>query len=134
MHCPPTHLVYAAFCDSLDLYSQGLPSWIGDIAVMLNSLDVPVQFPAPALLLTEGAVERMIAAVDKSRWTWMRDAVQSSPRLQLVRHRLEPSRHAGTAKGKTNTGGAVTMSARQKAAEEYCTSHVLHNLAYCSLI
>lgn len=92
LHLPPTHLVYAALCDSLMLYSEGHPCYIGDIAHSLATLKVPVAFPAPGDLFRDGSVSRIIESVELSLKRWLASAVKSSPRLTLIRDRLEPMR------------------------------------------
>ncbi|KZV76683.1 hypothetical protein PENSPDRAFT_569544, partial [Peniophora sp. CONT] len=91
MHRPQTHLVYAAFCDSLDLYAHGQPSWIGDIAISLSRLDIPVHLPSPALLVRD-VVSALTATVHRSMKGWMKRTIKESPRLHLMRDRLEPAR------------------------------------------
>ncbi|KZV68968.1 hypothetical protein PENSPDRAFT_581662 [Peniophora sp. CONT] len=92
LHLPPTHLVYAALCDSLALYSAGHSCWIGDIAYALAHLDVPVMLPAPRDLFREGSIKRLIASVDSAMKTWLKNTVQESPRLTIMKDRFEPMR------------------------------------------
>lgn len=87
---PADQLVRVAMDEAIAMYDAGVPGWLGDLAFALRSLKRPVILPHTALLRQPGAIDGIIADVDKAMRAQLLADVVTSPRLYLMRDRLEP--------------------------------------------
>ncbi|KZV69764.1 hypothetical protein PENSPDRAFT_652043, partial [Peniophora sp. CONT] len=83
-------LVRVAFEEQVVMYNSGVPGWLGDLRAALAGLPSRVILPDIAALRETGAVDSLIKLVDKSMRLTLAHDIATSPRLYLLRDRLEP--------------------------------------------
>ncbi|KAF7331487.1 Reverse transcriptase domain-containing protein [Mycena kentingensis (nom. inval.)] len=79
---------HRAFRDSIDLWQEGKPCWIADIAIALNSLPTPI-ITSPADFMHERNVDDLIQEVTRVVDQDLQRQIDESPKCRLLWGRLE---------------------------------------------
>ncbi len=96
MRYPPSALAHIALVASITLAENGHASWVGDLAIVLARLPIPVHLP-PVSGLSQHGVDGCIKSVKASARLHLQQQIDSSTRLYLLHNRLEPLEGAAPA-------------------------------------
>ncbi|GLB40535.1 hypothetical protein LshimejAT787_0804060 [Lyophyllum shimeji] len=86
---PPDRYAHSALQDSLSLAEAGIASWVTDLLYVLSNLPFRIDLPDVATISTK-KIDALIKEVQSGAEKHLQNAIDSSPKLYLLRNRCPP--------------------------------------------